>query len=946
MALKNQVLIGMANNKRISVIRFCTAIITMIVVITTTVSAQQLTAGASDQSSPVIINSPRVWEDITSVTIPDLDGAKAVMVISNFETRVAVGNRDISGNFRVADSNTGSQEITKDLIGRQYSDIGMGAANHIFTYPDTTGSVTFALQHKQSGGGSSRFASRGNMVAIVLDDTKAKLPYDIKTSATASTSSSTFVQIPGTITKSINLLFQGGIYLAASFTAKGNNDLTAEWVLRSSTDSVNFTEIPSTVYSSSVTSADGTGSIAIVLDNQPAGTYYFDVAQRTNTGNLTTTNLTLIAVGLVEANGNIYPAFSSTGGVALTTSASPVTAYSTGNIISENQDNSLFAHAVFNMSSTSVINPSGFAINVSNATFSPVVLNEYIDAGSTGIGGFVGLATGLTDGSNHQVSLVHYSDGSATLSTSNINISGFQLKSRPIIWGGSVDGDWNVASNWIPAVVPDTNNNVVIGTGSAIITPTGTGTCNNLVISGGAELTINSDASNSGSLIALDAVTGNVKYNRYLSGGMWHMVAAPVSGQDIWEYATNAVNNIAEKDTRRAITSYNEGLDTWDPYPDADPSMVFALGQGYSTLRTTSGTVSFYGSVLSADLNVPITHGAQVYNGWNLIGNPFTSAINATITADVLNNFLTVNSVSLDPNFAAIYLWDPVSSIYQTISNAGGTLPLHYIQAGQGFFVRSATGGGTISFTRSMQSHLSIVAYLKSLEKPWPSVRLLAINATDTINTVISFNNAMTTGLDVTYDAGSYRGTEDFALYTRLVDDNGLDFAIQALPSNIGDLEIQLGIEAPEGTEISLFAELENWPENSEMYLENRLTGEYIRVDSIGFNYSFMAGIQNTGLGNFYLHANVNTVGLQQVKNIYDEQYVIAMDRPNELIRILGETEPGARLRIYDLSGRMRMNSPMYPGNEHIINLSGYTDGVYVIYIQNGSKIITEKILW
>ena len=40
----------------------------------------------------------------------------------------------------------------------------------------------------------------------------------------------------------------------------------------------------------------------------------------------------------------------------------------------------------------------------------------------------------------------------------------------------------------------------------------------------------------------------------------------------------------------------------------------------------------------------------------------------------------------------------------------------------------------------------------------------------------------MTKGLDPSYDVGKMKGNPDIALYTKLIEDNGIDFTIQALP--------------------------------------------------------------------------------------------------------------------------------------------------------------------
>ena len=83
-------------------------------------------------------------------------------------------------------------------------------------------------------------------------------------------------------------------------------------------------------------------------------------------------------------------------------------------------------------------------------------------------------------------------------------------------------------------------------------------------------------------------------------------------------------------------------------------------------------------------------------------------------------------------------------------------------------------------------------------------------NGNNSANTVVAFNNNMTKGLDPTYDAGLLRGNASVNLYSRLVDDNGVDFAIQSLPEQYNDLVIPLGVESKDGGEAQHQSEREN----------------------------------------------------------------------------------------------------------------------------------------
>jgi len=97
-----------------------------------------------------------------------------------------------------------------------------------------------------------------------------------------------------------------------------------------------------------------------------------------------------------------------------------------------------------------------------------------------------------------------------------------------------------------------------------------------------------------------------------------------------------------------------------------------------------------------------------------------------------------------------------------------------------------------------MQAHATVNFY-KNTKESWPSVELIVEN-NELFNSVsIGFNENMTPGLDPSYDVAKLKGNPDIALYTKLVVDNGVDFAIQALPpiSN-EEVEVKIGIDVSE----------------------------------------------------------------------------------------------------------------------------------------------------
>jgi hypothetical protein len=326
--------------------------------------------------------------------------------------------------------------------------------------------------------------------------------------------------------------------------------------------------------------------------------------------------------------------------------------------------------------------------------------------------------------------------------------------------------------------------------------------------------------------------------------------------------------------------------------------------------------------------------------GWNALGNPYTSAINATETAHATNNLITANTDKFDPVFAALYVWDAASGQYVTINNTGtGSLVQNYIQAGQGFFVRAKDNSGlNFSITEAMQTHQPSVS-LKAGETAWPTIQLAATGNEKLSKTIVTFNQNMTTGLDVTYDAGMFKADKNFALYSKLVDDNGNDFAIQALPEKFEGLIIPLGIDAPAGTEITFSAEAINLPANAAVYLEDRASNRFTKLDATEAVYTVTITEQTKGAGNFFLHTSSATTAVSELEN---KLQVYTRDRA---IYISGNLNTGDVIAVYGVDGKLHYRENANRTGLLRIDAAKMNAGIYLISIEQKTGRVTRKVV-
>gem|GEM_PF-964505 len=553
--------------------------------------------------------------------------------------------------------------------------------------------------------------------------------------------------------------------------------------------------------------------------------------------------------------------------------------------------------------------------------------------------------------------------------------SGLVYRFTPIIrWQGgttSSENDWFTKTNWEEDTIPSsfdhalipgglTNYPVISGSG-AISENLYVETGGKLTVAGGGDLTVKGDLISDGAVTVSSASevstgslivegnasgSGNVTFERYMDSdgtNTWHLISAPVVGQDVYDLVSEPANGIVVNGTlnKYGVGEYNEPIDDWTTYSTSITTgdSIFTIGQGYEILRNSSGLVSFTGTLNTGGVDISLAWSGADY-GWNLIGNPYPSAIGAKVGATSAQNLLAVNAANLDPSYAGLYLWDPdIPGSYQVINNSGGN---NYIQAGQGFFVRANTDEANFSITKAMQSHQPAVDF-KSGTTPWPTIDLIAESNSDKSKTMVTFDSRMTTGLDVTYDAGMFNRNSDLALYSRLVEDNGVDFAIQCLPEDYNNLVVPLGLKAANGTEVTIYADLVNLPAGCEPYLEDRIAGKFISMENAS-SYTIVMDDRYGNLNALFLHTSKNTVTSTKIDEI-NEPYKVLSNTLNRYIRVISTDQRPSLARVFDISGRLVMEKEINYGNDNLIRIPGQT-GVYVIHINNERHNFSQKVFW
>jgi len=509
---------------------------------------------------------------------------------------------------------------------------------------------------------------------------------------------------------------------------------------------------------------------------------------------------------------------------------------------------------------------------------------------------------------------------------------------------GALSTDWATAGNWAGGSVPGSTADVIIPSEkTAIISPTTQASCKNLSVSG--TLTIQSSSSNTGSLIVSGTATGNVNAERYLTGNSWHLVSAPASGQTVAGFLTANSNIPTNGSSQRGMTDYNTSSNLWNSYyPNTGASGSLDGGKGFMMRLSADGVVNFSGTLTSGSKTVSLSNNGE---GWNCIGNPYTSAINMNTAASAANNFLKTNAIdntNIDPSYC-VYVWDDNSKTYKVLNNVPGNPRdpgINVFASGQAFFVKANGVASSVQFTPQMQVH-STTAVLKSAEVPWASVALKAANESTSSTALVYFHEGMTNGLDVTYDAGLLRGSNGLSVYTKLVNDNGIDFAIQCLPEIGADqVVIPVGLEAKAGGELKFSVATEGLPTGFKVVLEDRVAKTYTDLTS-GASYPVSVSANAGGTGRFYLQLSKLTTGAEE---LLPEGLIKLKAYPTgEEIIIEGDVTGKAVASLFASGGSQIGRYNLEEGERNSIPATGLAAGVYILKVVDGENVFTTKLV-
>ena len=498
--------------------------------------------------------------------------------------------------------------------------------------------------------------------------------------------------------------------------------------------------------------------------------------------------------------------------------------------------------------------------------------------------------TGLTAGTKYDVKVVPNCD--ETLESATVQFTTISDNVKHFLTAGN----WNDAANWLDEEMPSIDDEAVLFANANIF---GDASAKKITFSGSPTPVLTIE--NGGTLQTDNTVTATVKKHivGYGAGNEenkanYYLIANPLN-------STVYTSSFATV----GLTVGNFDLYSWsyNPLDELEwrnfkvSSFYMYTKTGYLYAHETDTDLAFTGTVAAnntdqtTNLNFA-TSGTYDFNGWNLVGNPFTC-----------NAFITLNAGDGNPAMA-YYRMNSTGTAIEASTDA--------IKPMEGIFVKATATSQTVKFSRTApvtdfgngQLNINVAQVVNSRD---------AIAETD--NAIIRFDGGNTLEKFVFREGRA-------KLY---IPQDETEYAVVASDGQ-GMMPLNFKVEKTGNYTVSFNG---NNVEFSYLHLIDNFTGEDIDL-LIEPSYTFMASVRDRE-NRFIIKFNTIDSNIDSTSDIF------AYQNGDEII-VSGEGE----LQVYDIMGRFVMSSRVN-GTERF-NASSLSNAVYIFRLV-GNEVKTQKIV-
>ena len=474
-----------------------------------------------------------------------------------------------------------------------------------------------------------------------------------------------------------------------------------------------------------------------------------------------------------------------------------------------------------------------------------------------------------------------------------------------------------------------------------------------LTVNSGGTVTVENSITNNGNIIVEDngsfiqetkdgpnsgtGYTVNRESTSQLEEGNYTYWSSPLTSSTLVE-VTNA----------QLYYSFTASSQTWVAETS---SSTMSPGKGYINTGNSAitypntYTAAFTGAAFNnGDISITLgfTADADADTDWNLIGNPYPSAIDAdTFIADNTTiggtlYFWTHNTLdSAGDNTQDDYvLWNGSGG---TGSCTGCTPPDGNIASGQGFFAQ-ALSSGSATFTNSMRITGSNTLFYKG-SKPKKEKNRIWINMSSEngfSQTLLAFLKKATDGVDRIYDGLRLNGGGKVNFYSIL---DGNNYGIQGKSQLKKEEVIPLGFDASEAGDFKIeIDKKEGVLKKSKVLLVDKL----LQIEHNLKKRPYIFSIDEIGVYNERFEIHINTkkkhlkIASSKSLRVHLKKNILMIKSKNTLKKI----------KIYSLYGKL-LYAKNLNGKEYKLNIKKVSKKkvlILKVQLQNG-EILKRKII-
>lgn len=337
-----------------------------------------------------------------------------------------------------------------------------------------------------------------------------------------------------------------------------------------------------------------------------------------------------------------------------------------------------------------------------------------------------------------------------------------------------------------------------------------------------------------------------------------------------------------------------------------------------------AGNRHHVGTVNNGDVSIALdgTAYGEVYDGWNLIGNPYPSVVD--MEAFIVGNG-DVGAVIIFDEAAGMYLsYNAVNSVGVDMASGQGFF-VEYTAgaAGQANFVNADRGNGAGTILKTASIATSVVTLTDAEGGSYP--------------TYVAFTDAASDDFDLNYDANLIPGANEITVFTMFDDEQE---AIQSFGPLTTEKSVALGFESTVGLHTLELTQFDDFSDDVTVTLIDHETG--VSHDLINGEYAFISSTDGVNTDRFELvyartGLNVGELDNNQLNITYQ----------NDAIYISGlTTENVQSVRLTDITGKQigQWSDVQASSGVATVSVSEHPVATYLVEVvtDNGSR--SEKI--